>query len=255
MGFNHTGADEYGWSIAQDKDNTKRHLVAQGIPTPRWLRVRDGKLTDWNHFPAIIKATMEHGSEALTAANVVTNPRALQTRVAELCAAGMNDLIVSEYIAGRELSVAVWGDGMLQVLPPVEIDFSDLPFETPHVRSAAAKWDEASQEYNAIRLVCPAHLTPLQRERAERQAQVAFWACGLRDYGRIDMRMFGDDLYVIDVNANPDITAGSSFILAAQVAGYDYATTLDHIIQFAYARQTRKHNAPTLWAHITDSAE
>ena len=58
----------------------------------------------------------------------------------------------------------------------------------------------------------------------------------LADFGRIDIRMRDNIPLVIDVNSNPDITAGSSFITAAEFGGYDYSATLDRIVRLAIAR-------------------
>jgi|GEM_PF-4099075 len=50
---------------------------------------------------------------------------------------------------------------------------------------------------------------------------------------------FGDGTpYVMDVNANPDITFEGSFAVAAQFGGYAYSAMLDHIVRLAMERAT-----------------
>lgn len=224
--------------MAQDKHTTKARLVSQGIPTPGWQRVINGKVKHWDCFPAIIKTMCEHGSECLTRANVVSDARTLDARLTELKDAGVKDLIVSEYVNGQEITVSLWGNPILEALPLVEVDFSRLPANAPRVRTYASKWDESEQDYTNIRLICPASLSSRETTQAIQVGRAAFQACGLRDYGRIDLRLCDGQAYVIDVNANPDLTIGSSFVLAAETAGYDYAAMLARIVEIAQTRMT-----------------
>jgi D-alanine-D-alanine ligase len=64
---------------------------------------------------------------------------------------------------------------------------------------------------------------------------------GCRDYSRIDMRLAKDNqLYVLEVNPNPDLTEGAGFMRSAEAAGYPYSKALRKIIELAYERGTRE---------------
>jgi D-alanine-D-alanine ligase len=240
LGYIYTGADAPALQTAQNKLVTKRRLKARGVPTPVWQPVSQDNLQQWTRYPAIVKVANEHGSECLTDQSVVHDEGELYERVAELGATSTRQLMVSEFIEGRELTAAVWGNGNLQVLPLVEIDFDEFPAHWPRLRTYDAKWEAQTEAYGRIRLVCPPRLPRTLQARVENIAREAYRACQLRDYGRIDMRLRGDEPQVIDVNANPDITADSSFVVAAQRAGCDYGAMLAHIVQLAVQRAEAK---------------
>ncbi len=68
-------------------------------------------------------------------------------------------------------------------------------------------------------------------------AMAAYRAFHLRDYGRIDIRVRGDQPYVLDVNSNPDITIDGGFAKTAAVAGYDYGAMASRIVNLAARRR------------------
>lgn len=235
LGCTYTGAGTLALQMTQDKLRAKRLLRAYGIPTPNWQSLAGNDL-EWDSYPAIVKVASEHGSECLTAESVVHNDQALRARAADLKAWGYEQLMVSEFVDGREFTVSLWGNGTIDALPLIEIDYSDLPPALPRLRTYDAKWVDSSDAYQRTRLVRPQNLSDEDHKRIVRVARDTYRAFGLRDFGRIDIRMRDSIPLVIDVNSNPDITAGSSFITAAEFGGYDYSATLDRIVRLAIAR-------------------
>jgi D-alanine-D-alanine ligase-like ATP-grasp enzyme len=61
---------------------------------------------------------------------------------------------------------------------------------------------------------------------------------GLRDYGRFDLRMLGDEPQILDVNCNPELWTDdcSVFVAAAQARGMGYAQMVNRIVEFAAVR-------------------
>lgn len=236
IGFVYTGSDTVAIRMSQNKIRTRRVLLAHGIPTPEGQPVSAGTLRAWSRFPAIVKLATEHGSESLTSSAVVQNPEELFARVAELQFAGFDSLMVSEFIDGREFTISLWGNGTLEMLPLLEVDYSACPASMPHIRSFEAKWDTASNAYRFVKLAAPRDLGFGVEESIERVARETYRAFKLRDYARIDLRLRGETPYVIDVNSNPDITPDSSFVAAAQRAGEDYSAMLDRIVRLAIHR-------------------
>jgi len=182
--FTYTGSSALAWQMAQDRLRAKRLLCAHAIPTPRWQKLSEDTLADWAIYPAIVKVANDHGSECLTAESVVHHPAQLRARWDELRQQGIHDLMVVEYIDGREFTVALWGNGTIEALPLIEIDFSALPPDLPPIRSFDAKWDADSMAYHAIKLVPATNLARDLHERIERVARAAYRAFGLRDDGR-----------------------------------------------------------------------
>jgi D-alanine-D-alanine ligase len=241
LGYLYTGSGTTTLLMTQDKTRTKQVLNASGIPTPAWRPVLGDGWVKWDCYPAIVQVANEHGSEGLTACSVVHNKRALRARIAELSALHQR-LMVAEFIDGREFCVSVWGNGELEVLPLVEIDFSALPHTTPRVRTFESKWDSTSTDYQRIKTICAPRLPRTLQRRIEQVACDTYRAFELRDYARIDVRLQGETPQVIDVNPNPDIVAESSFVSSAAQAGYDYAAMLDRIVRHAVQRaETHAH--------------
>jgi D-alanine-D-alanine ligase len=235
QGFAYTGADARTLLATQDKTFAKQVLVAHGIPTPNWGTVL-GNEFKWDRYPAILKVANEHGSEDLTLESVVYDQQSLQAHVAELVTLGKQYLMVSEFIEGREFTVSLWGNGHVRALPLVEVDYAAYRPEWPRLRTFEAKWQLNSLLYQCARLLCSPSLSVELQRRIERVAVDAYRALNLRDYGRVDIRVREGIPYVIDVNANPDLTPGSSFVIAAQEAGYDYGATLGKIVEWAVER-------------------
>ena len=91
--------------------------------------------------------------------------------------------------------------------------------------------------YRLMGVLCPAPLDAVLRRRIERVALKAYQALRLRDYGRVDLRVRNGVPYVLDVNANPDITMEGGFARSARVAGYDYGRMSAQILAFAAERR------------------
>jgi D-alanine-D-alanine ligase len=84
---------------------------------------------------------------------------------------------------------------------------------------------------------CPAPADkPEWRARLEAAALAAYRVMGLRDYGRFDMRMLGDEPQILDVNPNPDLDPVSVIPISTRALGMTYGQMADRIARFASAR-------------------
>jgi D-alanine-D-alanine ligase len=144
-------------------------------------------------------------------------------------------VIAERYIEGREINVTLMGHGdQVDVLPLHEIDFAAMPSDRPRIVSYAAKWDEAHVDYAGTKPVPLRDATPALVGAVERVARGAWDALGLRDYGRVDLRIDGaGQPWVIDVNPNPDISPDAGVARSAKVAGMTYVDLIDAIARTA----------------------
>ncbi len=147
----------------------------------------------------------------------------------------MQDLILEEYIKGRELNVAILGG---KSLPVSEIDFKGLPTKLPKIVTYDGKWIESSIYYNHTKPVCPANLSERTLNKINKVAISAFEALECRDYARVDIRLSSNGIpFVIEVNPNPDVSTDSGFARAALEDGVNHSKLLLTIANYALKRK------------------
>ena len=218
----------------------KQLLIANRVPTPRFLHLWEPLTTQRHglHYPLIVKPAREDGSAGIEAASVVHDRPQLLARLEKVFAEFGAPVLVEEFIEGRELHVGVLGNDPPLVLPPLEYDFSGLPPDEPAIISYAAKWDPLQEVFHRVGSRCPADLTKRLLKRVEEVALRAYRVSGCRDYARLDIRVNRDNhVYVLEVNPNPDLTEGVSFMHSAEEAGHPFAQTLREIVEMAMARK------------------
>jgi D-alanine-D-alanine ligase len=141
-------------------------------------------------------------------------------------------------VEGRELNVALFGFPTARVLPLQEIDFSLLPEGEPKIVSYAATWHEGSVADRGTMPVMHPTLPPAVAARVRRVAVEAFRALGMRDYGRVDVRLSATGIpYVVDVNPNCDLSQHAGMARAAGAVGMDYATLAKLLVRYALRRR------------------
>jgi len=236
MGFAFTGADASTLERSQDKRAMKELFQRAGIPTPAWRLCESPDADGWNLFPAIVKAANEHCSEGLTRESVVMNETELQTRVAYVLDTFRQPALVEDFIDGREFHVSLWGNGVIEMLPPVEMDFSQFKDIHDRLCTYESKFVPGSVHYEGIHTLLPAPLEEEESRRLYDVCQAAYRVIGCRDYGRIDVRMRDGIFHVLEVNPNADISADASFACAAELAGYSYGEAGSRIVRLAANR-------------------
>jgi D-alanine-D-alanine ligase len=247
-GVPYTGSTPFCLSVCRRKGLTKLLLLANGVPTPRYRLVRQPRIPRRHglHYPLIVKPSREDASAGVEPESVVTDYAALRARLELVLADYGGPVLVEEFIEGRELHVAVWGNERPEVLPIVEFDFSDLPADHPNIISYDAKWNPLKEVYHQVFTICPARLSQRATRRVEAAALAAYRATGCRDYARLDLRLAPSDRpYVLEVNPNPDLTESVSFMESAEQAGHAFEDALRVITQLALERRRAGPEAGT----------
>jgi len=224
-----TGAAPWTLAVCRRKAMANAILAQAGLPIPRWT-VAQGKIEDDFPLPAIIKPAAEDASAGLDRGSVVSDRKALRARVAAMTER-FEEVLVQEYIPGREFNVGFVGD---RTLPIAEIDFSTMPPGSWPILTYAAKWDTGSPEDLGSVPVCPAAVPQKLGERLVRLAETAWRVMQGKGYGRVDLRV--DDAgraWVLEVNPNPDLNDDAGLSRMAQAAGWDYADLVRRIAEVA----------------------
>jgi D-alanine-D-alanine ligase len=236
LGFAYTGADAWALSASQHKARTKEILLQHKIPTPVSKVYARAVLNGWRRYPAIVKPADEHCSYGITRESVVDSPPQLKERVQYVLDTFKCPALIEDFIDGVEYNAGVWGSGELGLLPVGAIDYMDFADYHDRLCTFDAKWNPESEAYRLTGVECPAEIDPALKRRIEKVAFAAYRALRLRDYGRIDMRIRNGVPYVLDVNANPDITLEGGFARSARAAGYDYGQMTARILSLAAQR-------------------
>lgn len=243
MNIPYTGAGPMALGLALNKFRVKKILSASGIPVPHGylcplgqpLRQRAAR-----RFPVIVKPVHEDASLGINSNSVCHTLEQLERQVSYIHGVYNQDALVDEYLDGREFNVGVLGDREAVVLPVSEIDFSRMPENEPRIVSYRAKWDEDSEVCRCTVPVCPAEIPQRMQNRIR---HIALRCCRIiecRDYARVDMRTDArGNVYVLEVNPNPDLSPQAGFVRAARVAGLTYTDVVARITQSALERGVR----------------
>ena len=244
LGLPYTGASSEGLMLARDKALTKKVLAYHGILIPHFMVCPIGQPVSRPsdlRFPLIVKPLDEDASVGIAQSSVVRDDEALTTRIAFIHDKIATDAIVEEFIEGRELYVGVIGNDRPRALPPIEMVFKNEPNVEGRIATFKAKW---SVKYRASRGIENMVARDLSKSLVQRLSDVAvrtYKAAGLRDYGRIDVRLAHDDaIYVVEANPNPYLAEGEDLAWAAEEAGHTYPNFIEEIVAMAINRHASR---------------
>lgn len=234
LGLCHTGASSRALLLCEDKSKAKPILASHGIPTPYWQVLSPTICDDFNlEFPCIIKPLGEHASHGLSEKSVVGNFKMLREQVQYIWQVYERLSLVEKFLPGREFRVLIVGNEC-PILYPVEEIIYTLPVNKPRLLTYSAKWIPKHEYYNDSYEKCPVEIEPELRQIIETIAMQTFNALNCHGYASVDIRQ--DDAgqpMVIDVNPNTDIYEGGGVQLPLEVAGIDYTTFIDQILNSA----------------------
>jgi D-alanine-D-alanine ligase len=236
----YTGSAPFALALCQRKGLTKQLLFANGVPTPRYRMLRRPEVPKRHglHYPLIVKPSREDASAGIKKESVVYDYPNLVEWVKVVFEEFTPPFLLEEFIEGRELHVSVLGNDPPVVLPIIEFDFSELPDDHPSIISYATKWNPLEETYHRVHSVCPAKLSRRVHKKVEDISLRAYRVMGCRDYARLDLRLGPRNrVHVLEVNPNPDLTEGVSFMESAEKAGMSFSQTLTQIVEFALKRK------------------
>ena len=238
-----TGSAPSGLFLSNDKHISKKIFDFHRIPYADFFVVRVGQDVSVPRgfvYPLFVKPVREDASIGIDDNSVVYDYQSLAKKVKELHETLGGDVMVEEFIDGREFYVSVVGDdGNIRALPIVELDFSNWPEGKPKIYSNKAKIDETSEEYKKINFDYGETLKlsdEVQRKMKELAVKTAK-ALDVRDYARVDMRMDKDGkIYVLEANLNPYLNEEDILAMSASVDKISYPQLIEEIVRCAIAR-------------------
>ena len=239
MGIPYTGSPPLTHAFCIDKSVTKAIVKQYGIDTPEFFVVRPGEDVPKDHgleYPLLVKLVRQGSSKGLRKESVANDYDELVKNVRWVHENFKEPALVEEFIDGTELTIAfVEDESGINVLPPMEIDFSRLPDGIERFFSDRVKNSGEFDEY--IDYYVPARLSDEELEKVIEVSKRTFEVLGFRGYGRIDMRIKDGKYHILEVNSLPMLVPDYSNIpLIFEKTGKTYKDMILSIVNAAKKR-------------------
>jgi D-alanine-D-alanine ligase len=234
-----TGSGSKCLALVREKALTKWMLLGAGLPSPAFQLVAADEPVSVGRFESrladgrlIVKPAHEDGSLGIGPESIVADPAALERQIRKV-QKRYGDVLVEQYIEGREFNVGVLALPRPQVLPLAEIEF--IAGIAPIV-SYDAKWTREAPEFEGTPARCPADVSPALADEIRRVALAAFRLADCRQYARIDLRVDAAGRpYILEVNGNPDISPSAGLARQVRASGMTYDEFACRMVECATA--------------------
>lgn len=221
----YTGSDVLAAAVTMDKVATKHFLNSAQVSTPKFAVYREVDRRDElaaeieKNFgvPVVIKAAAQGSSIGVT---IVENALDIDAAIDNAFSFG-DEILVEEFINGRELTVAVLGnEDDAEALPVIEITTTTgrYDYKTKYTKGLSTH-------------IVPAEIPDDLTSKVQRLAIAAFKVCKCAGVARVDMMLSEDGVpYVIEVNSVPGMTETSLVPDAARAAGIEFPDLCEKIL-------------------------
>jgi D-alanine-D-alanine ligase len=228
------GADGLTLGLTLDKILTKKILLYEGIPTPKFFEAKEARDvidTDHMRFPLIVKPRFEGSSKGLSEKSKVDNIKELKEQVDYIINTYRQPALIEEFISGQEFTVALIGNNPVEAMPPVqvridgELNLGDLFYTFNRISSDRAGY------------VCPAQIDDKLNKKLMDLAVRTYKAVECCDFGRVDFRVDKKgNPFVLEINPLPSLSTEDVFMFIAKYLGISYDDIIAKIINAALQR-------------------
>ncbi|MFH1640812.1 MAG: ATP-grasp domain-containing protein, partial [Candidatus Omnitrophota bacterium] len=190
-------------------------------------------------FPLIVKPNCEGSAKGINLSSVVNDKESLLNMIKETFIKYKQGVIVEEFIEGKELTVGILENGKFNILPILEIDFSNCAKSGEYFYSWRMKEFQGDQALGLVPVFhCPARLDKEAEVRVKEVALKTHQALGCFDISRTDIRLSKDNIpYVLEINPLPGLNPReSNFPIMAYAAGMKYEDIINEILISAFKR-------------------
>ena len=226
LGIPYQCAGVLGCALSMDKVKTKALFRCAGLPVARDMLLMQGDPYPLDEIeaelglPAVVKPSREGSSFGIS---IVREKEALPRALSKAFDLD-KEVLVEEFLEGREMTVGVLGNRDPQALPVIEI----IPSE---------KYDffdfEAKYEPGASKEVCPAPVIKKVSNELQALAVKAHQTLGLKGYSRTDLILTKDGPKLLEINTIPGMTNNSLLPLAAKTAGFSFPALVGRLLTLA----------------------
>ena len=217
LGIRYTGSGCLASAMAMNKYISKQMMDANGVRNAKYVFAKKNENDLQYEYPCVIKPTSGGSSVGIS---IVKSKGDFEEAV-KTAFKYEDEIIIEEFIEGREFSVGVLGD---TVLPPIEI----IPKEGFY------DYKNKYQEGMTIE-ICPAKLGEADTKRLQKETKKVFDILNLEVYGRIDFILSKDnnEFYCLEANSLPGLTSLSLLPQEAKAIGIDYPSLIKKVIELS----------------------
>lgn len=227
--------------ISNNKLKTKRLFQKNNLPTPKYtiIRLKDriSKRLLPGNFPIIVKPAFEHCSIGITNNSIATNYKEFVATIRKLRKDHRQALLAEEFIEGKEFQVTVLETPTkTYALPIAEIAFKGKVKNKWNIYGFDEKWAKNLPIYASCLFISPPKkLRDDVTTQIRKDSVRAFYALGLRDYARFDLRYNTKDRqwYFLEANANAGFDPDPRDAMTASINAYGM-TLDDFVIQIVH---------------------
>ncbi len=240
----YTGCSPRGLMLSRDKSLTKKILSYHRIATPKFQviksqigkKLKSVRIKKGLKYPLIVKCLNEDASLGLSNSSIVKSEEKAIERVRYLFDKYKTDVIVEEFIAGKEIYVGVIGNKRLEVLPILELHFDNAQKPELEIYSERAKWSKKHRDNKGVR-VATTEINSSIQEKIIRMCKKSYQVLNLDGVARIDFRISEEGVpYIIEVNANPNLALEDEFAISWMRTGKSYPALIDKLVSLGLRR-------------------
>ncbi|MDP1845989.1 MAG: D-alanine--D-alanine ligase family protein [Candidatus Moranbacteria bacterium] len=217
-------------AIGMNKPKAKIIAAKFGVPIPEDIVINKGEnynlddIMEKLSLPMMVKPSELGSSVGISLAKTKEN---LEKGIRDAFSHG-DEVILEQYIKGREFTVTVMGNEDPKVLAVTEI----IPLISEFY-DYKAKYEDGGSKH-----VCPAEISKDDEEKLKSCAVSTFKSIGCNDLARIDFLWSEKthEYYFTDINTIPGMTPTSLAPEAAKLAGMNFTELLDKLIEGAMKR-------------------
>ncbi|MBN21287.1 MAG: hypothetical protein CL678_08360 [Bdellovibrionaceae bacterium] len=232
-----TGANARALNLCKDKALTKKILKFHGLDVPEFQEFplnKKIKIQKNFPYPGVVKPVGYEGSEGIHGASLVKNEKEALKRIEYVQSKYKVDVLMEEYIHGREVYISLIGNKKVQAFHPQELFFDNMPEDMPRLASFKAKWDPKYRKKWDIDNGPVFDMDPALEKSIMDYGKKVYKIFGLNGYARFDLRVTDNGkIYFLEANPNPSIAPGDDFEQAAKESGVSYRDLLSQVIRLS----------------------
>jgi len=220
LGVPYAGSGIMASAVGMDKIISKKLFLQEKILTPKFIVVEDQKIDfkqieDKIGLPCVIKPSNSGSSVGVS---IIKDKKEIKKGI-QMALKEDDKVIIEEYIKGKEITVGVLGNKNLKALSIVEI----VP---------KTKFFDYQAKYNPkfCDEIAPARISAKMTAQAQKLALEVYKLLNCQGFGRVDMMIKADKIYILEINTIPGLTPNSLLPKSAKASNISFPKLLEKII-------------------------